>query len=94
MVNLVVRNRDPRIVAALKQPAARHGRSAEAEHGALPESLLLGPPGRSFAEALAAIPGVGEDGDFERTEDADRPPHVFDYYQRHPERLSLASGLR
>ena len=31
MANLVVRNLDPRIVDALKQRAARHGRSAEAK---------------------------------------------------------------
>lgn len=78
MANLVVRNLDSRIVAALKQRAARHGRSAEAEHRALLESVLLRPRGRSFAEALADIPEVGEDEDFERAEDTDCLPHVFD----------------
>ena len=78
MANLVVRNLDPKIVAALKQRAARHGRSAEAEHRILLESVLLRPRDRSFAEALAAIPEVGEDGDFERSEDTDQPAHVFD----------------
>ena len=77
MANLVVRNLDPRIVDALKQRAARHGRSAEAEHRALLEELLLRPRGKSFAEALAAMPNVGEDEDFERIEDDVEHDHVF-----------------
>jgi antitoxin FitA len=35
MPSLVVRNLDQRIVDALKQRAARHGRSVEAEHWAI-----------------------------------------------------------
>lgn len=66
MINLVVRNLDPRIVRALKQRAAKHGRSAEAEHRALLESVLLLPARKSFAEVLASIPNVGRDEDFER----------------------------
>ncbi|XSG86501.1 MAG: FitA-like ribbon-helix-helix domain-containing protein [Methylohalobius sp. ZOD2] len=77
MASLVVRNLDPRIVDALKQRAARHGRSAEAEHRALLEALLLRPRGKSFAEALAAMPNVGQDGDFERIEDEVDNKHVF-----------------
>ena len=48
MANLVVRNLDQRIVDALKQRAVRHGRSAEAEHRALLEELLLQPKAKSF----------------------------------------------
>jgi len=48
--------------------AARHGRSAEAEHRAQLEAVLLRPRRKSFAEALAAIPDVGRDEDFERTD--------------------------
>ncbi|HHJ38976.1 MAG: DNA-binding protein [Methylothermaceae bacteria B42] len=77
MANLIVRNLDPRIVDALKQRAARHGRSAEAEHRALLEAVLLHPKGKSFAEALAAIPDVGQDEDFEREEDSMDNHHVF-----------------
>ena len=69
MANLVVRNLDPRIVDALKQRAVRHGRSAEAEHRALLEEMLLRPKRKSFAEALTAMPNVGQDEDFERVED-------------------------
>jgi plasmid stability protein len=77
MANLVVRNLDNRIVDALKQRAARHRRSAEAEHRALLEELLLQPKAKSFAEVLAAMPNVGEDEDFERLEDAAGNNHVF-----------------
>jgi len=78
VANLVVRNLDPRIVDALKQRAARHGRSAEAEHRALLEELLLRPKGKSFAETLASMPNVGEDEDFERVEDPVERDRVFD----------------
>lgn len=37
LANLVVRNLEDRIVQALKQRAAKHGRSAEAEHRAILE---------------------------------------------------------
>ena len=77
MANLVVRNLDQRIVDALKQRAARHGRSAEAEHRALLEALLLQPKGKSFAEALTGMPNVGQDEDFERLEDGAGNDHVF-----------------
>lgn len=71
MATLIVRNLDQRIVDALKQRAARHGRSAEAEHRELLRSALLRTPRRSLAEALAAMPNVGRDEDFERSEEAD-----------------------
>lgn len=77
MANLIVRNLDQRIVDALKQRAAQHGRSAEAEHRALLEELLLKPKGKSFAEVLAAMPDVGHDEDFERTEDEIGKEDVF-----------------
>ncbi len=69
MANLIVRNLDPEIVQALKRRAARHGRSAEAEHRALLEAALRRPKRRPFAEALAAMPDVGRDEDFRRIED-------------------------
>ncbi len=78
MANLIVRNLDQRIVDALKQRAARHGRSAEAEHRALLESLLVQPASKSFAEVVAAMPNVGLDEDFERIEDGSANRHVFD----------------
>lgn len=78
MANLIVRKLDPRVVDALKRRAAQSGRSAEAEHRALLESVLLGPVQKSFAEALAAIPNVGRDEDFERVEDKVENQRVFD----------------
>lgn len=78
MASLIVRNLDPRVVQALKRRAARHGRSAEAEHRALLEAMLLQPKHRTFAEALAAIPDVGRDEDFARVEDTGNNPGVFD----------------
>lgn len=63
--NLVVRNIDEAVVQALKQAAAAHGRSAEAEHREiLRASLMTKPPRRSLAEVLASIPLAGTDEDF------------------------------
>lgn len=78
MANLVVRNLDRRIVEALKQRAARHGRSAEAEHRAILEEVLMLPPKKSLAEVLSSMPHVGQDEDFARVEDGDKADHVFD----------------
>ncbi len=78
MANLVVRNLDQHIVDALKQRAAKHGRSMEAEHRVLLEELLLHPERKSFAEVLATMPNVGQDEDFERVENVDTSDHVFD----------------
>lgn len=76
MSSLVVRNLDERVVRALKARAVRHGRSAEAEHRAILEEALLKTRRRSLAEALAEIPDVGRDEDFERVS-GDRSPDVF-----------------
>jgi len=78
MANLIVRKLDPRIVEALKRRAALNCRSAEAEHRALLESVLLKPVKKSFAEVLAAIPNVGRDEDFERLDDEVQSQRVFD----------------
>jgi plasmid stability protein len=79
MANLVVRNLDQRIVEALKQRAARHGRSAEAEHRAILEEVLISVPRKkSFAEVLSSMPHVGQDEDFKRVEDGHEEGHVFD----------------
>jgi plasmid stability protein len=70
VANLIVRDIDESLVRALKQRAAQHGRSAEAEHREILASVLRGPRKRRLAEVLAAIPNVGRDEDFERVEDA------------------------
>jgi len=69
MANLVVRNLGDEIVQALKERAARHQRSAEAEHRAILEHVLLRPRRKSFAQVLASMPDVGRDEDFERVDD-------------------------
>ena len=63
--NLVVRNVDEDVVLALKQIAAAHGRSAEAEHREILRSVLKRPPRRSVSEVLASMPNVGVDADFD-----------------------------
>lgn len=78
MANLLVRGIDDSLVAALKARAARHKRSAEAEHREILAAALAGPRRRSFAEALACIPNVGRDEDFERPTDNTEAPGVFD----------------
>lgn len=63
--SLVVRNVDPVVVQALKQAAAAHGRSAEAEHREILRAALCQPTRRSFKDVLADMPDVGTDGDFD-----------------------------
>jgi plasmid stability protein len=69
MPSLVVRNLDQSLVNALKQRAVAHQRSTEAEHRAILAEVLQKPPRKTFAEALAAMPNVGEDADFARVND-------------------------
>jgi plasmid stability protein len=69
MANLLVRDIDEFLVRALKQRAAKHGRSAEAEHREILASALRQPRKRQLAAVLAAIPNVGRDEDFARVED-------------------------
>src|SRR5437867_10899749 len=76
VANLIVRGIDEALVRALKQRAAKHGRSAEAEHREILASVLRGPRKRRLAEVLTAIPAVGKDDDFVRIEDATEAPRV------------------
>jgi plasmid stability protein len=70
---LIVRNLEEEVVRELKLRAARHGRSAEAEHREiLREALLPGKARRSLKELLLAIPEAGDDADFERSPDLGR----------------------
>ena len=78
MPSLVVRNLDESIINALKQRAVEHQRSMEAEHRAILAEVLLKPPRKSFAEALANIPNVGVDADFQRVNEDTRVTDVFD----------------
>lgn len=76
MSSLIVRSVDNAIVQSLKERAARHGRSMEAEHRALLAEVLLKPRRRSLAEVLAAMPNVGSDADFARMQ-GDEVARVF-----------------
>ena len=73
MAQLIVRNLDDDVVDALKERAAAHGRSAEAEHRAILHAALQGPAhGRSLWDWLAAMPDVGDDDEFTRQSDLPR----------------------
>jgi plasmid stability protein len=65
MKQLVVRGVDPAVVKALRERAARNGRSAEAEHREILREALLGAPKMSFKEYLLTMPNVGRDEDFQ-----------------------------
>lgn len=73
MAQLVVRNLEEELVKELKVRAARHGRSAEAEHREILRDALTLRPRQSLKEYLRAMPDVGEDSDFERPHDLGRP---------------------
>lgn len=74
MAQLIVRNVGEEIVKALKRRAARHGRSAEAEHRDILRAALRDDLERaSFKAALASMPDVGTDEDFEAPRDLPRP---------------------
>jgi plasmid stability protein len=77
MANLLVRGIDDALVQSLREQAAAHGRSAEAEHREILARALRHPKKRSFAEALMSMPEVGEDADFERVDDSNEAAHVF-----------------
>ena len=63
---LIVRNLDPDIVAALRTRAARSGRSMEAEHREILRSALRPARRTSLKEWLLRMPDVGTDRDFVR----------------------------
>lgn len=68
MAQLLVRNLDDDVVRALKERAAKNGRSAEAEHRAILRQVLFGDtaPKKSWKDLLLEAPDVGDDADFER----------------------------
>ena len=67
MAQLLVRDVDEDLVAALKRRAASHGRSAEAEHRVILGENLLSPKPkkRSFKEVLASMPYFEDDDLFD-----------------------------
>lgn len=74
MSQLIVRDVPPDVVIALKRRAARHGRSAEAEHRLLLRDALRAElEAGSFKALLASMPDVGSDEDFLVERDLPRP---------------------
>ncbi len=70
---LIVRNIEAEVVSLLKQQAAAHGRSMEAEHREiLRSSVRTGLRKRSLKQALLAMPNVADDDDFDRQPDRGR----------------------
>jgi antitoxin FitA len=65
MAQLIVRNIEDAVVDALRREAARHGRSAEAEHREILRRHLLKTARRSLKSHLLSMPQVGQDADFE-----------------------------
>lgn len=67
MAQLIVRDLERDVVDALKQRAARRGRSAEAEHREiLREALGRGRKAKPLKQLLLDMPPAGEDRDFAR----------------------------
>ncbi|HEY3597846.1 MAG TPA: DNA-binding protein [Paraburkholderia sp.] len=71
MPNLLVRGLDESLVQNLREQAAAHGRSVEAEHRDILAQALHHPKKLSFAELLMSMPDVGEDADFVRQNNVD-----------------------
>lgn len=73
MGQLIVRKLADELIRALRARAARHGRSAEAEHREILRETL-GPEieRRSFKSFLATLPDVGADTDFAPRRDLPR----------------------
>jgi plasmid stability protein len=73
MAQLIVRRIKDDLVRALRLRAARHGRSAEAEHREiLRKTLKPRGSGKTLKDLLLEMPPVGEDSDFERASDRGR----------------------
>lgn len=75
MPQLLVRNVEEKVVRKLKQQAGNRGVSMEEEHRRILREALLGPSRRkcTFKDFLLSMPDVGEDRDFERGPQIDRP---------------------
>ncbi len=74
MAQLIVRNLEPKVVAALRTQAARKGRSMEAEHrDILSTALRQGRTRTSFKEWLKRMPHAGTGRDFARIRRRPRP---------------------
>lgn len=75
MPQLLVRQIEEKVVRKLKERAGKHGVSMEEEHRRILREALLGQlvKGRSFKDHLLAMPNVGDDEDFARGPQIERP---------------------
>lgn len=75
MPQLIVRQIEEKVVRKLKERAGQHGVSMEEEHRRILRDALLetSKKKRSFKDYLLSMPNVGEDKDFERGPQIDRP---------------------
>jgi plasmid stability protein len=75
MSQLIVRQIEPKVVKKLKEAAGQHGVSMEEEHRRILRHALLGKSQkpRSFKAAILGMPDVGDDDDFARGPQLDRP---------------------
>ena len=72
MAQLILRDIESEVVDQLKLRAARHGRSAEAEHRQLLRDALTTGPVTTLKAHLLCMPGAGSDADFERVREKPR----------------------
>jgi plasmid stability protein len=72
MSQLIVRNLEPEVIRRLRARAARHGRSAEAEHREILRQALVGPGDRSLGDLILAMPRLGRHADFKRAREMPR----------------------
>jgi antitoxin FitA len=75
MSQLIVRQIEEKVVKKLKEQAGQHGVSMEEEHRRILRAALVGTAKKkpSFKEYLLSMPNVGQDKDFMRGPQLDRP---------------------
>jgi len=75
MAQLIVRQIEEKVVKKLKERAGQHGVSMEEEHRRILRAALVGASRKkpSFKEYLLSMPNVGEDKDFVRGPQLERP---------------------
>jgi uncharacterized protein YcgL (UPF0745 family) len=75
MPQLIVRQIEEKVVRKLKERAGQHGISMEEEHRRILREALLEKSKKklSFKDYLLQMPNVGEDKDFERGPQIERP---------------------
>jgi len=77
MAQLIVRNLEDGVVRALRERAAKKGRSMEAEHREILRSALgASRRGVPLKTLLQSMPDVGTDGDFVRPRARGRKVHL------------------